>query len=139
MHRKYPQGHPKLSSVIHGVGIVVTEKMDLITIVLIAIAAITLCINLWTYWTNSRYHLSDFMGASINFHAGNFIVGLLAGLGVALHSSWAWWLGLVILVTCWLGSLPLMWLADCLCRPFRRPHPKLKLDKSVQPYQKVKK
>ncbi|NEQ50869.1 MAG: hypothetical protein F6K11_12165 [Leptolyngbya sp. SIO3F4] len=108
------------------------------TIVLIAIAGVTLCINLWAYWSNSRYHLSDFMGASINFHAGNFIVGLLAGLGVALHACWAWWLVLVTLVTCWLGSLPLMWIVDRLLNPFRRPHPALKTTRSGQSYQKVK-
>lgn len=112
--------------------------MDLATIVLIAIAGATLCINLWVYWANSRYHMSDFMGASVNFHSGNFIVGLLAGLGVILHSSWAWWLGLVILATCWLGSLPFMWIVDLILRPFRRPHPDIKATRLTKAYQKVK-
>lgn len=113
--------------------------MDLVTIVLIAIAAATLFINLWAYWTNSGYHLSDYMGASINFHSGNFVVGVLAGLGVALHSSWAWWLGLVILVSCWLGSMPLMWITDFIYRPFRRPHPTVRRDNLMHAYRKLKK
>ena len=95
----------------------------LVTIVLLAIAGATLCLNLWAYWQNSRYDTSDFMGASINFHAGNFIVGVLASLGIVLHPSWSWWIGLIVLGVCWLGSLPLMWLVHFVLRPFRQPPP----------------
>ncbi|MFG6096782.1 hypothetical protein SPB21_16080 [Leptothoe sp. ISB3NOV94-8A] len=98
--------------------------MNTVTIVLFAIAGITLCSNVWAYWLNSRYHTSDYMGASINFHAGNFMVGLFIGIGIALHISWPWWLGIIGLLACWTGSTPLMWLIHLALAPFRQPHPR---------------
>lgn len=93
--------------------------MTLITSVLLTLAGIALCCNLWVYWLNSRHRTSDQMGASINFHAGNFIVGLLTCMAIALHLSWPWWLAILGLAICWIGSAPLMWIVNLILSQFR--------------------
>ena len=51
------------------------------------------------------------------------MVGLLISMGIALHLSWPWWLAILGLIGCWIGSAPLMWIVNLVLNRFRRPHP----------------